>query len=318
MNNENPPVVAQTYTTQALQTPYSYFPSLCWGAIIGGTIAAIGIHILLSLLGVGAGLAAFEPTTNADSVKHFSEGAAAVWTGCALVSLFFGAVIAGRFSKSLHNGFVHGILVWSITLIITLLLVSTGTGVVVGGAFKILGESVGMGTKAVASGLGDVVKEGAKRGSDQLTSFISEASQSIPTNAAPKDVARAQREIGFAVTKLFTPGNDVSSQTNRAAVIKALVEYTHVSEADATKTVDEWTTSYKDLQAEVANVKATAEQKAKETADETAQLLSSAGIWTFFALLIGMLVSAGGGVLGADFAVRQVKIKNIQATPVAY
>jgi hypothetical protein len=318
MNNENPPVAAQTYTTQTMQTPCSYFPSLCWGAIIGGTIAAVGIHILLSFLGVGAGLAAFEPTTNSDPVRHFSEGAAAVWTGCALVSLFFGAVIAGRFSKSLHNGFVHGILVWCITLIITLLLVSMGTGMVVGGAFKILGEGVGMGTEAAASGTGDVIKEGAKRGTDQLTSFISEASQSVPTNAAPKDLARAQREIGFAVTKLFTPGNDISSSTNRSAVIKALVDYTQVSEADATKTVDDWTTSYKNLQAEVADVKAKAELKAKEAAEATAQTLSSAGIWTFFALLIGLLVSIGGGVLGADFAMRQVKIKNVTVTPVSY
>jgi hypothetical protein len=72
-----------------------YFPSLCWGAIFGGTVAAIGIHILLSMLGVGAGLAMFTPATT-DHPAAFSEETAAIWSGCALVALFFGAVIAGR------------------------------------------------------------------------------------------------------------------------------------------------------------------------------------------------------------------------------
>ena len=159
----------------------------------------------------------FAPLTDAHPAAAFSEEAAAIWTGCALVALFFGAVIAGRFSHSLHGGFVHGIMVWCLTLIITLILVSMGTSVVMGGALKVLSASVGIGGKAVVSGVGDVVKDGAKRSSDQVQSFIQEAVQSISTNAAPKATTRASREIGFAVTKLFAPGSDVNSQTNRAA-----------------------------------------------------------------------------------------------------
>ena len=70
----------------------------------------------------------------------------------------------------------------------------------------------------------------------RFKSFIQEAVQTISTNAAPRDVTRAEREIGFAVMKLFAPGNDVNSQTNRAATIKTLMDYTQVSEADAKKT----------------------------------------------------------------------------------
>ena len=307
MNTENVPVVIADEPA-SVRRSVSTFPTLCWGAIIGGTVAAIGIQILLSILGVGAGLAMFTPTMEAHPAAAFSEEAAAVWTGCSLVALFFGAVIAGRFSNSLHGGFVHGIMVWCLTLIITLVLVSLGTGMVMGGALKVLGASVGMGGKAVASGMGDVVKEGAKRSGDQIQSFIQEAVQSISTNAAPKATTRASREIGFAVTKLFTPGGDVTSQTNRAAVIKALMDYTQVSEADATKTVDDWTVSYNNLKTELDNLKTTAEQKAKEAADQAASYLSSAAIWCFSGLLIGLLVSAGGGVLGGDHALRRVKV----------
>ncbi len=281
-----------------------FLPSLCWKAIIGGTVAAIGIHLLLTTLGVGAGLATFTPMTDANPATNFSVGAAIVWSICALIALAFGGFVAGRFSHSLHSGFAHGILVWSLTLIISLLLLTAGTGMVMGGALKVLGEGLGIGGKAVAAGAGDLAKEGVKRSSDQLGSFIDEAVQSVPTNAAPKAATRAKREIGFAVTKLFAPGNDIASPDNRTAVIKSLVDYAQMSEADATKTVDDWMTSYKNLKAELDNLKAMAEQKAREAADKAASNLSCAAMWSFFALLIGLLVTALAGRCGARCALR--------------
>ena len=158
MNNEpSIPGAAETIKTSC---DGRYLPSLCWKAIIGGTVAAIGIHILLTALGVGAGLATFTPMTDTNPVASFSVGAAIVWTLGALIALWFGGFVAGRFSHSLHSGFAHGILVWSLTLIITLLLLTAGTGMVLGGAVKILGEGLGIGGKAVASGMGEVAKAG--------------------------------------------------------------------------------------------------------------------------------------------------------------
>jgi hypothetical protein len=309
MNNE--PIIPLTTETTPATAVRAVLPTLCWGAIIGGTVASIGIHILLTALGVGAGLATFSPTTDANPVANFSIGAAIVWTICALVALWFGGALAGRFSHSRHSGFVHGVLVWSLTLIITILLLSMGTGMVLGGALKVLGEGLGIGGKAVAAGVGGLAQEGVKRGADQLGSFIDEAVQSAPTNAAPKDVTRAKREIGFAVTKLFAPGNDVTSQENRTAVTKALTSYTGMSEADATKAVDEWTASYKNLKAELDNLKKLAEEKAREAADRAASNLSCAALWSFFVLLIGLLVTAFGGSCGAKYALRHADSQGV-------
>lgn len=303
----NIPVIDKTCE----QRDRRWLPSLCWGAIVGGTVAAIAIHILLTMLGVGAGLATFSPMTDSHPTAAFSEEAAAVWSACALVAIFFGAVIAGRFSHSVHGGFVHGIMVWSLTLIITLLLLSKGTDLVLGGGLKALGVGLNAGGKVVASGIDDATQVGIKRNGDELNSFIEEATQSIPTNSLPKASIRARREVGFTVAKLFAPENDINSQDNRAAAVKSLVDYTQMSQADAEATVDGWVASYKNLQSELANAKAVAEQKAKEAADKTAHELSIAGTWTFFGLLLGLIVSAGGGVLGADFAVKRMKIKTV-------
>lgn len=267
------------------------FPSLCWKAIIGGTVAAIGIHILLTTLGVGAGLATFTPMTDNNPAAHFSGGAAFVWTICALVALGFGGLVAGRYSQSIHHGFVHGILVWSLTLIITVLALSAGTGLILGGALK-------MGGAAMGAGGGAALGADAKQTGDQLNSFINEAVLSIPTNSEPKAAIRARREVGFAVAKLFAPGNDVNSPDNRAAAINALVQYTQMSVPDATKTVDDWTTSYNNLMAEL-----------KQKADVAARDLSCAAIWTFFALLIGLLVTGIAGAIGGRCAVRHAALQ---------
>jgi hypothetical protein len=284
-----------------------WWPSLCWSAIIGGTIAAIAIHILLATLGIGAGLATFSPLKDAHPGTEFSEATAAIWSACALVAIFFGAVIAGRFSHSLHSGFVHGIMVWSLTLIIALLLLSKGTGSVLGGGLKILGEGFGIGAKAVTSGVADTAQAGLKRSGDEMNSFVDEATQSMPTNAAAKSSIKTKRDVGFAVAKLFAPENDINSADNRNAAVKALVTDTQMSQADAETMVDGWITAYKNLEDELNNAKTAAENKARQAADQAAHDLSVAGTWTFFGLLLGLLVSAGGGVLGADFAVKRIK-----------
>lgn len=266
----------------------------------------MGVHLLLSALGVGGGLAVFTPITDTNPVANFSIGAAIVWTLCALVALWFGGFVAGRFSHSLHSGFVHGILVWSLTLIITLLLLSMGTGMVMGGALNVLGKGLGIGGKVVATGVGEVAKEGAKRSSAQLSSYIDEAAQSVPSTAAPKNVTIAKREIGFAVGKLFAPGNDINSPDNRTTAIKILVVHADMNEADATKTVDDWIASYKNLQLELERVKSVAEKNARELADRAATNLSCAAIWSFFALLAGLLLSSLGGSCGAKRALLHI------------
>ena len=291
--------ISRTYDKQ-----FAY--SICWGAVLGGTLAAVGIHILLGALGIGAGLAIFSPVTDTDPVAHFSASAAVIWSVCALVALWFGGFVAGRSSHAPHSGFVHGILVWSLTLIISMVFISTASGLMMGGALKMLGEGLGVGSKAVASGVGDLAKDGIKRGTDQLASFISEAVQAPGTNATPTAITKATREIGFAVTKLFTPGSDIASTENRSAVRKALMDHSSMSEADATKMIDSWTESYKSLKTELDNLKRVAAEKAREAAELAATNVSYAAMGSFLALLVGMVVTGLAGSYGATRAMRAI------------
>jgi hypothetical protein len=214
--------VTQSSKAFLLDQDVRFHRSLCWKAVIAGVVFAIGIHLLLLALGAGIGLAVFTPQTDAKPVENFSVGSAIAWSICALTALYAGGWIAGCFSAGPKTGALHGMLVWSGTMIITFVLVASGGGLALGGAVKALGEGLGMTGKEAASGLGDVAKEGAKRSGDQLNSFIDEAVKASPTNAAPNSLIRAKREIDFAVTKLFSPGNDFNSAENQAAVTKAI------------------------------------------------------------------------------------------------
>ena len=127
----------------------------------------------------------FSPLTDEKPLEHFDRGAAIIWSVCALISLWFGALLAGRFSHSWHSGFVHGILVWCLTLIITLLLLSKGTGMVLGGGLKVLGASMGISELAVPAPVTEAAKERLKPLDDELGSFTEEAVQSMPTNSPP-------------------------------------------------------------------------------------------------------------------------------------
>ncbi len=85
-----------------------------WGAIIAGALFAIGVHIVMGLIGAALGFAA----APADS-KGLGVGAA-IW---ALITPFVatlcGAWLAIRLSGEREDasGYVHGILVWCIGLI---------------------------------------------------------------------------------------------------------------------------------------------------------------------------------------------------------
>jgi hypothetical protein len=119
--------------------------------------------------------------------------------------------------------------------------------------------------------------------------------------------------VGLAVAKLFAPENESSFQDNRKAAIQTLVDTTHLSEADAAKMVDEWIQSYNELKAELQNARTAAEQKARADADAAARNVAVAATWVFFSLLIGLVVSTLGGVVGAHATARaQARLARVE------
>jgi hypothetical protein len=101
------------------------FARVHWGAVVAGALLAIGVHIVMGLIGAAMGLAA-QP---ADS-RALGAGAA-IWALLTpFVATVCGAWFAIRLSGEVNDRasiYVHGILVWCIGLIAGALFL-TGTG----------------------------------------------------------------------------------------------------------------------------------------------------------------------------------------------
>ncbi len=106
--------MATVGTEAAAGSGFGSWVRVHWGAVIAGALFALGVHIVLGLIGAALGLAAAPANS-----KGLGVGAA-IW---ALVTPFVatlcGAWLAIRLSgeRESASGYVHGILVWCIGLI---------------------------------------------------------------------------------------------------------------------------------------------------------------------------------------------------------
>jgi hypothetical protein len=316
MNPENQPATTIPVTTQdTYHHQLPFYRAISWGAIFAGAVSAMALQLLFTLLGSSIGLGVFEPMRDADPIKNFGVGAAIIWSLCALVSLWFGGIVAGFFSNKVNHksGGMHGLVVWCVVMVVSFGLVTLGVGLTAGGAVKVVGAGLGIGGKAVADSVSEAGKEGLQRGKDEVSSFLNEATSS--TNSTAVNNIRSKREIGLALTKMFAPENENSFADNRTNLINVLGQYNGMTQDDATKMADEWIASYNDLKAQLKAAKDAAEQKAREAADVAAQNLAWASAVSFVAFLIGLGVTMCGGKCGACCACRarsldEVKISN--------
>lgn len=285
-------------TATDVRTPS--YRNLSWRAIIAGTVAGLAIHLLLTTLGLGLGIGALEPITDENPVSKLGIGAGIAWCVSALIALFGGGWVAGRFAPSDYklSGTIHGFLVWSLATVAMFVFTTTGAGVAIGGAAQLLG----MAAKPVASatsGVTDIAKDAIKQNTDAIGSYVDEAVQSAGQNLNPGAAVRARREIGYALTKLFTSGGDIQNPENRGAVTRALTQ-AGISEDQANRMLTEWSGSMQQMKTDLDQAKKTVEQKARETGEKASSAVSKAALWTALAFLIGAIVSSLGGKAGAD------------------
>jgi len=302
----------------------------CWGAVLAGTITALGIHFFLATLGMGFGLAPFRSVADVQPVAMFSVAAAMAWSLFAIIALSLGGWVAGRVSGCPRSGMALGFLVWSLTLVVTLPLLALGTSLELNRAMKPNDENRDINHQAVVFAEHDLAETMTQRSLEQLRSFGEEAAESVPTNATPKAATRAQREVGFAVTKLFAPDNLAAFRTNREDAINALMVYTEMNAADATATINDWTVSHANLQVELDkirteltqvrmerfNARMLVEQQAQADADQMVRFRSRIARWSFFAILIGLLGASLGGRCGGECAARKASSQRAPGIPV--
>jgi len=309
------------YSTETADDRHAFLRlsrSVSWGAILVGLVAAMALQVVFMLLGAGLGFALYSPLTDAKPMADFGAGAMVIQGMSAIVSLWFGGWVAGRFTPIVlrSTAWLHGLAVWCAATVAGVLLVSAGAGWAMGDLSKVVGGGLSLAGKPVAAAVGDandLAKDAATQSKGALGSFSDEALGNRPADAPKASGIRAKREVGMAIGRLFNPLQMDQRQNNRAAAVQALVSDAGMNEADANRMVDDWISTYDRLQADLAAAKNAAEVKAREAADEAAEALAIFSLCAFCGLVLGAVAAACGGRRGAKVASEHDALASIPA-----
>src|SRR5512132_396982 len=119
------------------------FARISWGAILAGATIALATQLVLTLLGTAVGLATLNPAIGQNASGVTLGIGAGVWLVISsLVSLFLGGYIAGRLGGT-FNGWLHGLATWATVAMLTILLLTTAAGGLIGTASGLASFAVG-------------------------------------------------------------------------------------------------------------------------------------------------------------------------------
>ena len=306
-----------------------------WGAIIAGTVVALAVFALLTLLGIGIGFAGIDPRS-ADPLGASPTIAPIYLFLSQLVALAAGGYVAGRLAGVLHTvgAALHGVTVWALTTILSIYfatVAASGLFSAVTSALSTVGGGAANAVQAVipddfelpnltdASVGFDQLPEGVQQtlrengvtpenfqqeAQEALRSVVSQQEQQQLTAEAQEaatDVLQSPGDIGQDIQQftdeIFGAGG-VLSEEDRTQALQVLQERFGITEEEAQAYVDQVQARAEEVQAQAGQAIEEARAAATEAADQAADAASTAGFLAFFASLIGLAAAAGGAVAG--------------------
>jgi hypothetical protein len=288
---------ASVTTTAEVMAPYGsgahIHRRISWAAVVGGVVLVVVLQLLFSLLGAGVGLNTVN--TNAGSTPMASTlgiGAGIWWILTSCLAIGVGGFVAAWFAgvEMRFDGVLHGLVTWGIATILTIWLLTSAIGSVVGGGFSALGSA--------ASATGSSVSDAAKplaQAAGVSPDMIQQQAQAYlqPTNPDPATMSPqdAQKAVATNLTTYAAGGADAPAAKDR--VIDIMAAQMKISHDDAAKKFD-------DAQAKLQQTRDKAMQTAKDAADASASAASKASFGAFIVVLLGGLAAAFGGSMAVQ------------------
>ena len=252
--------------------------ALSWGAILGGLFVALGVWVLMSTLGLAAGLSSIDPT-NPVSVEHAGIGTG-IWSLVVpLVSLLFGGIVAARTAGIVDRaaGAIHGAVLWALALVMSLVLIGA---VVRGVATAALG--LGSGAAAAAGQAGPDASRALGLEANDLLGPVNER-----LRAEGKPTVSAVELRAATADALRTAARE--GRFDREMLVTALAARTRLSPDDARSLADQ-------IEGRMNQEKGAVEVGAMRAADKTGKALW----WVFLAMVLGLGASVVGSTIGVS------------------
>jgi hypothetical protein len=280
-------------TTTTLSGGIHTHRRISWAAIFGGVILVVVIQLLLSTLGAGIGLGAVNVNAGTTpEAGNLGMGAGIWWVLSSCLALFCGGYVAAWLAgiEIRFDGVLHGLVTWGIATLLTIYLLTSAIGGIIGGGFSALGSA----TSAVGSGVGDAAKPLAQAAGVSPDMVQQQAQAYLqPTNPDPATMSPQDAQKDVAKNLVTYARGSADAPAAKERVISVMAAQMKISHDDAAKRFD-------DAQAKLQQTKDQAVQTAKNAADASAAGASKASFAAFGVLLLGGLAAGIGGSLAVQ------------------
>ncbi|EJB03036.1 hypothetical protein Rleg9DRAFT_1861 [Rhizobium leguminosarum bv. trifolii WSM597] len=269
--------------------------AMTWGPIFGGAAAAIGVTLILLLLGSGLGLTMVSPWSGQSSSLGTLGVTAAIWLVLVQwLSSALGGYITGRLRTkwaAVHTDEVffrdtaHGFLSWALaTVFVAGFLASSLTSLAGAGA-----QAVGSAVGSTATAAGTAAASSANSPVDLSTSYFTDAllRPDQARAAATSNDAAATSEVSRILLNGAAEGK--IPDDDKAYLATIVSSRTGLSEADARTRVDTVLKRIDD--AKVA---------AQKAADEARKAASTTALLGSLSLLIGAFIASAAAAFGGS------------------
>lgn len=250
-----------------------------WGAVFAGFVTVVAVQITLSLLGMGIGLGALG-MRGAAMAQEVGIGSV-IWMGItSIVAFFMGGWVAGKLSavQLRSSASLHGILVWGLTSLVALFLLTSAIGAVLGGTFGMLTNMAGtMISQVPQQQKSQMIQQGQQQmGKNQQGPQAS-------TKAGMGGVPTMPNEVGSMLNKMATQGPQSITPQDRESAVNALAGTGNMSRDQAEQAVNRMISTA---------------QAAQQQAGAAAKAAGVTGISGFVLMVLTALVSAWGAAAG--------------------
>ena len=266
---------------------------ISWAAIFGGVILVLAVQLLLGMLGAGVGLGTVNVNGGSTpDASTFGMGAALWWIISSVIALGFGGYVSAWMAgiEIRWDGVLHGLVTWGIATLLTIYLLTSAVGGVIGGGFSALGSAAsaaGNGVKDAAQPVAQAAGLSPDMVQQQAQAYLQPPNPD-PATLSPQD---AQKQVATNLATYAKGGSDAPAAKDR--IINIMAAQQHISHDDAAR-------QFQDTQAKLQQTKDQAAQTAKNAADATASAASKTSFAVFGNLLIGAIVAAIGGSLAVQ------------------
>ncbi|GHA72286.1 hypothetical protein [Cognatilysobacter bugurensis] len=324
-------MAAVTHTTTATAATRR----VSWGAILAGAVVGLAVMLLMGVLGIAIGASVIDPMQEQNPVEGIGIGSGIYFVISVIVSMLAGGYVAGALAtlQTHHDRTLHGLATWAIITLLSMALLATGIGRLIGGTLNLLGEGLQKAGQAASAVTGPIVNQAQdelKQGSVDISALRREAEALLRDTGnrqlKPGELERDAEQVGDAagealqraaqnpaqadealnqiLDRIQSEARETINGTDREALVNLIVARTGMSRDEAQKTVDNWDRSYsqayQQAQSTWQQAKVQAEQKARQWGQVSAEAVAAAAWWSLFVLVLGAVAAAMGANIGAN------------------